>query len=209
MKIKKVMIIFLLLIPVAVNCESLWHLTKNDNGIAVYQRSGKNADEEEFLGIIFIEETAQKIFAITGDVSTNRYWMADCIHSEVIKKISDKEVIAYYITKPPWPVTKRDSVIRVKFIRINGGKFRLEMNALPEGEAEQFVRKDPGMVRIYTMSGFVDIEENSGKTGIRFGVTGGPGGRVPDFIVRWGGWRIPYNTLKGLRKFVLFKKGQK
>lgn len=209
MKTKNIIIIFLFLIYEGAFSENLWHLTKNDNGIAVYQRSQRGADAEQFLGIIFIEETAQKIFTIIGDVSSNRYWMADCIHSELIKKISDNEVIAYYITNPPWPVTKRDSVIRIKFNRISGYKFRLDMNALPEGEAEQFVRKDSGMVRIYKMSGFVDIEEKNGKTGVRFGVTGGPGGKVPDFIVKWGGWRIPYNTLEGLRNFVIFKNSQK
>ncbi|HRX46901.1 MAG TPA: hypothetical protein P5120_05230, partial [Spirochaetota bacterium] len=179
------------------------------NEIAVYQRSGSGADAEQFLGIMSIKETAQKIFAITGDISSNRFWMADCIHSELIQKISENEVIAYYITSPPWPVSKRDSVIRIKYRRINGYKFRVDMNALTEGEAEQYVMKNPGMVRIYRMNGFVDIDENEGETGIRFGVTGGPGGKVPDFIVKWGGWRIPYNTLEGLRNFVIFKNGKK
>ncbi len=209
MKVKNFILIFLLLFSEGVHSESQWKLTKNRNGISVYQRSGEVADAEQFLGTITIEETAQNIFAITGDVGSNRYWMADCIHSELIKKISDNEVIAYYITSPPWPVTRRDSVIKIKFNRIGGDKFRVDMNALSEGEAEQYVGKKSGMVRIYKMSGFVDIEEKSGKTGIRFGVSGGPGGKVPDFIIRWGGWRIPYNTLEGLRNFVMLKNGQK
>jgi len=208
MKIKYI-IIFFLLISVSALSESLWTLTKNLNEIAVYQRSGSGADAEQFLGIMSIKETAQKIFAITGDISSNSFWMADCIHSELIQKISENEVIAYYITSPPWPVSKRDSVIRIKYRRINGYKFRVDMNALTEGEAEQYVMKNPGMVRIYRMNGFVDIDENEGETGIRFGVTGGPGGKVPDFIVKWGGWRIPYNTLEGLRNFVIFKNGKK
>lgn len=209
MKVKNFILIFILFFSEGAHSESRWELTKNSNGISVYQRSGKDTDAEEFLGTITIEETAQKIFAITGDVGSNRYWMADCIHSEHVKKISDNEVIAYYITSPPWPVTKRDSVIRIKFNRINGEKFRVDMNALSEGEAEQYVGKNSGMVRIYKMSGFVDIEGRNGKTGIRFGVSGGPGGNVPDFIVKWGGWRIPYHTLEGLRNFVMLKNGQK
>jgi len=207
MKTGKYILLILLLIYQGVYPEDLWRMTKNDNGVVVYQRTDAGSDSERFLGIAAIDETARNIFTITGDISSNRYWMADCIHSELIKKISDNEVVAYYITRPPWPVTRRDSVIGIKFKRISGYRFRLDMNALPEGEAEKFVRKDPGMVRIYSMSGFVDIEENSGKTGIRFGVTGGPGGKVPDFIVRWGGWRIPYKTLVGLRTFVMSKKG--
>ncbi|NCC73613.1 MAG: hypothetical protein EOM06_09465 [Sphingobacteriia bacterium] len=44
--------------------------------------------------------TAQKIFAITGDISSNRFWMADCIHSELIQKISENEVTTATILLP-------------------------------------------------------------------------------------------------------------
>lgn len=207
---KKIFLLALLLITAeAVVSEELWRLTRNNDGILIYQRTGGGSDSEQFIGITSIDATAREIFTISGDISTNRYWMADCTRSDLVKIISENEVIAYYVTEPPWPVTKRDSVIRIRFNIIRGDKFRVEMSSLPEGEAERYVIRDSRMVRIYSMQGFVDIDGKGGKTDIRFGVTGGPGGIVPDFIVRWGGWRIPYNTLSGLRSFIMLKKSQK
>ena len=77
MKIKKFILIVFLLISEGTYSEDLWRLTKNDNGIVVYQLTDADSDSERFLGIITIDETARKIFTISGDISSNRYWMAD------------------------------------------------------------------------------------------------------------------------------------
>ncbi|HPJ36135.1 MAG TPA: START domain-containing protein [Spirochaetota bacterium] len=182
-------------------------MSKKTEGITVYQSDGEG--EHRFLGITTIDETALNIFKIAGDVKNNKYWMADCIHSELVEKISENEFIAYYITKPPWPVSKRDSIISVKMVRESDSRLLVRMKALPEGEAEKYIKKRSDYVRIYKMTGSVELNENKGVTEVRFSVSGGPGGRVPDFIVRWGGWRIPYKTLSGLRAYVLGKKPDK
>jgi len=201
--------IIIVLLPASGYSEDIWQLTKNDNGIVVYQRGNEEINSGQFIGDISLDEKAQTTFNSIKDISSNRHWMADCIHSELIKKISDNEVIAYYITEPPWPLSRRDSIISIKFNKIYTDKFSVDMRSLSEGEAEHYVKKNSRIVRIYQMDGFFDISEKNGKTDIRFSATGGPGGNVPYFLVRWGGWRIPYNTLYGLMLFIQFKKSQK
>ena len=192
-----------------VHAEGLWQMTKKDDGIVVYQKDDDSSDLKQFMGIMSINVSPKRVFDIIRDTSSNRFWMADCIHSEMVARISDTEIIAYYITSPPWPVDRRDSLIRIRFTAMEQGKFRIDMNSLRAGEAELYVIKKPDTVRIYRMNGFFGIEEKQGKSEIVFCATGEAGGAVPDFLVRWGGWRIPYNTLTGLRTFPDLYKGGK
>jgi len=200
-------IIIILAARVELYPQSGWSLSKKGDGITVYQADASG--DHQFLGVSGINERAVNIFNIAGDVKNNKYWMADCIHSELVEKISDNEFIAYYITKPPWPVSKRDSVIRVKMVRKSDFSFFVRMTALREGEAERYIKKNRAYVRIYSMTGSVELNEKNGSTEVMFSVSGGPGGRVPDFIVRWGGWRIPYKTLSGLRTYIFAEKPDK
>lgn len=209
MKRRYLNIFIFIVLPVTLFSGDLWDIARDDNGITVYQRSDKTTGDEQFLAITTVDAGSEKILAVVKDINSNRYWMADCIYSEMKLQVSDSEFIAYYVTKPPWPVEKRDSVVRIRIKRISRYNILIEMNSLPEGEAGRYVSKVPDMVRIYRMNGFVGLTENSGKTEVRFGVSGEAGGDVPGFIVRWGGWRIPYSTLDGLRNFVLFDNRQK
>jgi hypothetical protein len=183
-----------------------WEYSRTISGIKIYQRDGMTDGTFEFLAITTINSSADPILKTVLDIPANRYWMADCIQSELIAGSDSGEVIAYYVTAPPWPVGKRDSIIRIKKIT-QSGRTTFMMSSLGKDEAGKYKPFNPEYVRIYEMEGTVTLEETSpGWTEVKFSVAGESGGKVPAFIVRMGGWTIPYKTLSGLKKFLFAKK---
>ncbi len=179
-----------------------WVYSRTISDVKMYHRAGMTEGIFEFLAITSINKASSSIKNIILDIPSNRYWMADCIHSEYLTGTKSGEVIAYYITAPPWPVSKRDSVIKIKSAEVSGRAI-FRMSSLTKGEAEKYKAVNPGYVRIYTMEGEVTLEEKSpGTTEVKFSAAGESGGNVPDFIVRMGGWVIPFKTLTGLRKYL-------
>lgn len=204
---KKIFIIFILILQISsINADPQknnkpWEYSRTISDVKIFQRNGVKEGIFEFLAITSLNISSELIKNIINDIPTNRYWMADCIHSENIKTISSEEVIAYYITAPPWPVSKRDSIIKIKTVKASG-KTTFIMSSLPEGEAEKYKPLNSDYVRIYSMEGEVTLNEISpDQTEVKFSAAGESGGNVPDFIVKMGGWVIPFKTLTGLRKY--------
>jgi len=178
-----------------------WKYSRTLSGIKIFHRDGVTDGLFEFLAMTTISVPADTLYKTVLDIPSNRYWMADCIHSEYLAKINSTEIIAYYITAPPWPVSKRDTIIRIKTGKTSGIK-TFTLSALPEGEAEKYKSRNSDYVRIYRMDGTVTLEETApGITEVKFSAAGESGGSVPGFIVRMGGWTIPYKTLSGLKKY--------
>jgi hypothetical protein len=179
-----------------------WEYSRTISGIRIYQRAGATDGIFEFLAVTSIEKSADPILKTVLDIPANRYWMANCIQSEYLAGLNTGEVIAYYVTAPPWPVSKRDSIIRIRKSS-EQGRITFTMSSLGRGEAEKYKTLNPEYVRIYEMEGIVTLEEtNPGSTEVKFSVAGESGGNVPGFIVRMGGWTIPYKTLSGLKKYI-------
>jgi len=179
-----------------------WEYSRTISNVKMYQRAGMTEEIFEFLAITSINKSSSSIKNIIMDIPSNRYWMADCIHSEYITGTNTGEVIAYYITAPPWPVSKRDSVIKIKAFTESGRTF-FRMSSLSKVEAEKYKSINTEYVRMYTMEREVKLEEISpGMTEVKFSAAGESGGNVPDFVVKMGGWVIPFKTLTGLRKYI-------
>lgn len=208
MRLNKIIILNILLVlflstpAVPQQNDKPWEYSRTLSGIKIFHRAGVSKGLFEFLAITSINTPPEPIARAVLDIPTNYFWMADCVYSENITKISADEIIAYYITAPPWPVSKRDSIIRIK-AAYNSGKRMFTMSSLRKGDAEKYKSLNPDCLRIYEMEGTVTLEEISpGSTEVKFFVAGESGGNVPDFIVSMGGWVIPYKTLSGLKKFM-------
>jgi len=205
---KKIIMLFLMALifysitVTAIQNNKPWEYSRTISNVKMYQRAGMAEGIFEFLAITSISKDSSSIRNIILDIPSNRYWMADCIHSEYITGTNSAEVIAYYITAPPWPVSKRDSVIKIKSSSLSGRTI-FTMSSLSKGEAEKYKSINTEYVRIYTMEGEVKLEETSpGMTEVKFSAAGESGGNVPDFVVKMGGWVIPFKTLTGLRKYI-------
>jgi len=195
------LLLFSAIIAVPVQNNKPWEYSRTISDVKIFQRPGITKGIHEFLAITLLNISSASIKKIVMDIPANRYWMADCIHSEYIAELNTGETIAYYITAPPWPVSKRDSIIKIKTVT-ESGRTIFRMSSLSKGEAEKYKSLHPDYVRIYTMEGEVTLSENgNGQTEVKFSAAGESGGDVPDFIVRMGGWVIPFKTLTGLRKY--------
>ncbi len=180
-----------------------WEYSRTISDVKIFQRPGPTDGIFEFLAITTLNISGTSIQKIVMDIPTNRNWMADCIHSEYITKTDSGEIIAYYITAPPWPVSRRDSIVKIKSELVSGRTI-FTMSSLPKGEAEKYKSVNPAYVRIYIMEGEVTLNTiKEGQTEVKFSAAGESGGDVPHFIVKMGGWVIPFKTLTGLRKYSL------
>jgi tellurite resistance-related uncharacterized protein len=180
-----------------------WEYSRTISDVKIYQRPGTTPGIFEFMAITTLNVSPDSIQKIVMDIPNNQHWMADCVHSEYITKTESGDIIAYYITAPPWPVSRRDSVIKIKSETLSG-RTVFTMSSLPEGEAEKYKAVNPDYVRIHIMEGEVILNEISkGQTEVKFSAAGESGGDVPHFIVKMGGWVIPFKTLTGLKKYSL------
>ncbi len=183
-----------------------WELKRNDSDIEIYYREveRKGVFFTEFKAITNIDTNLSTLATVLRDVESLQEWVY-MVESAEAKKINEFERYTHIMNKKPFPFfSKRDSVVHST---IQQDKTTLIVTIRGTASPDSFCEKIEGIVRI--MSGeamwqFVPIGENN--TEVIFQGFGDPGGNLNFFIIKSlvknELWKMPFESLKGLKKQV-------
>ncbi len=179
-----------------------WELVKDKKGIKVFLRKTPLSPVKVFKSNMTLDVNLATVFGFLYDEQRYVDWMILCNKVEVLDFISKEEQIIYIVNKPPWPVSKRDGIMRRKIYRDpSDGSIYLEMCSMPT-----FIPEKKGHVRVPLMIGYGKMRPISdNKVEITYEILVDPGGWVPKWLVNMQVVATPYFTLRNMQKLAPFK----
>jgi hypothetical protein len=172
-----------------------WKLTKNNDGIAVYQSAVNNSAYKSIKVEFNVEGNYDKLIAVI--TNTNHYtdWVYNNKTASLLKTISPAEFYYYSETYLPWPMSNRDAVMHTKIIRDSLNRFLKIVNVNDEG----LVPEKSNKVRVHNIRINWLVTMSSPKTmHIVYTFEGDPGGSIPAWIVNSFADKGPYESFKKL-----------
>ena len=168
--------------------EAAWKEVAIDRDVTVWSRdqTGRVLPELRARGQIYGE--LFHAMAVILDNERSCEWVPNCTESQEIKRLDARTTWVYSVTNSPWPVSDRDTVVKVVAEEIElDQQYRVVMQAQPD-----LLPLVEGRVRIpYSKIYFLLKRAGANTIQIEYGLDVDPGGVLPKWMVR----RTARNTL--------------
>jgi len=198
MKNSKTKIVFLLLFSVvAVNAYSQynWKLSKDQDGIKVYQSETKNSDFKSIKVEYVLQGSYDKLIAVLNDVSRQKDWVYRSKTSHILKRNSPYDCYYYTETSIPWPMSNRDAVVHMIMTKDSLNRFlKITVTGVPN-----YIPEKSGKVRVprLLINWYVTMPSPT-TISIVYTFETNPGGSIPAWMVNMFADKGPYETFKKL-----------
>lgn len=171
-----------------------WKVAKNEEGIKVSLSDVPGSQYKAYQGVTTIKAGIGKLRALQEDVASACAWIHECKLQKILKHDGDK-TWTYSQFNTPWPVTPRDSVLKVTTVEGADGSLTREL----EGEPK-YIPEEKGFVRVAQVEGFWKfVPRGDNLTEVTYQVHTEPGGSVPSWLANKFVVDAPFNTLKALK----------
>ncbi|MBF0240430.1 MAG: hypothetical protein HQM12_22225 [SAR324 cluster bacterium] len=183
----------------ALTAKDEWKEVNNRDGILVHFKPIEGSNIFAFKGQTVIQASIGKICQVLDDNDGRMDWLDMIIDAIELERESDHISVFYQAFKPPFPVVKRDYVIRGELVCDPKEKtVLLEMESVDHRNAPPTVG-----VRAHLHHSSYQLRDlGNGSTDITVEIHTDPKGVIPTPIVNLIQRDWPYKTLKDLRQFV-------
>ena len=172
-----------------------WTLAKDENGIQVYLKSVPGSSYKAYRGVTTLKADMGTVRALQEDVSGACAWIHECKEQKQLKH-EGEQTWTYTRFNTPWPVTPRDSVMRVTSHEGADGSLTRELKGIPD-----YMPEEKGYVRVAQVDGFWKlVPKGSEGVEVTYQVHTEPGGSVPSWVANKFVVDAPFKTLAGLRE---------
>ena len=176
-----------------------WKLSKEKDGIKVYQSSVKNSNYKSIKVETTMEGTFDRLITVLNNVTHFKDWVYNNKTAYILKAISPVEYYYYSETFLPWPMSNRDAVEHLKINRDTLNRF-LQINAVSE---QGVVPEKSGKVRV--PSSFISwhVTMPTAKTiFINYIFEAEPGGSIPAWLANMFADKGPFESFKKLAELL-------
>jgi len=176
-----------------------WKLSKEKDGIKVYQSAVKHSRYKNIKAECTLEGTYDKLMAILNDVANQKNWVYNNVSSSILKRISTGEFYYYSETDLPWPMSNRDAIIHLKMNKDSLNRF-LKISAV---SVPGYAPEKSGMVRVprSDISWYVTMPSAT-TFSIVYIFEAEPGGSLPAWVVNMFTDKGPYESFKKLSELL-------
>lgn len=172
-----------------------WKVAKDEGGIKVSLSEVAGSQYKAYRGVTTIKASVTQLRKLQEDVVGACAWIHECKTQKVLKFDGGK-VWTYTQFNTPWPVTPRDSVLRVTTEEGADGSLTRKLEGVPT-----YVPEEKGFVRVAQVEGFWKfVPKGPDQTEVIYQVHTEPGGSVPSWLANKFVVDAPFNTLKALRE---------
>ncbi|MGA9223845.1 MAG: hypothetical protein WBZ57_21865, partial [Pseudomonas graminis] len=108
-----------------------WKVAKNEAGIKVSLSEFPGSQYKAYQGVTTIKASIGKLRALQEDVVSACAWIHECKLQKILKHEGDK-TWTYSQFNTPWPVTPRDSVLKVTTVEGADGSMTRQLEGDPK-----------------------------------------------------------------------------
>jgi len=172
-----------------------WKLSKDKDGIKVYESEIKNSNFKSIKVECVLPGTYDKLMAILNDVSRHKEWVFHSKISNILKRNSPYDFYYYTETSMPWPMSNRDAVVHLTMNRDSLNRFlKVTATGVPN-----FIAEKSGKVRVprSSVNWYVTMPSAT-SINIVYTFEADPGGSMPAWLVNMFADKGPYESFKKL-----------
>ena len=149
------------------------------------------------MGSFMVNASYSEIIALFLDVDHFNEWQYKTRRAQVLKHISENELIYYAVVEAPWPFMNRDIILQMKITQDPLTRWiSISSNALPE-----YMEKGDKLVRVHTFHAiwtFKGIGKN--KIQAEYANQIDLGGLLPSWLTDIFVAQGPYETFRSLKQ---------
>ena len=181
-----------------------WKLVKQnkDEDIMIYYSQMDNG-MIKFRGVTQVKSSLNSFIALINDLDNIPNWVSSVRKIIILKKNSPRDGYIYTINKMPWPLKDRDSIV---YSRIEQDP-KTNVITISGKAAPQFIPPNSNYVRVQRIESFWKVTPLANKFAkVEFQGFADPGGNISSVVFQWLYrfflWRLPYYTLKNMKKII-------
>ncbi len=142
-----------------------------------------------------IRTTLSKLAGYILDVPAYTQWQYNTIESDLVKVISENEIIYRAVVHAPWPVTDRELVVKVKITQDPSSKIM----TVRASNISSYLPENNDYVRIKESFGaWIVTPQEDGLLKVVYSFKVDPGGSIPAWLLNLAIAEGPYQTFKNL-----------
>ncbi len=178
------------------NTATEWDRQLDDKGIQIWIASAQDSNFKKFKGIVQIKAPIDEVVSLIQDTEQLPDWYYNTVTAKRLKTPEPNQLLKYTVTKTPWPVTNRDSVVMgTKTISENG-----TVTITLEGRPDEYPLQE-NLIRVQKLTGYWIITPiTPSRTQVEFMLATEPGGEIPSWLANSMVIDMPFYTLRNLRK---------
>jgi hypothetical protein len=170
-------------------------LRKSEGDVLVYTCKTPDAKLKSIKASFILETTPSILVGHLLDIEHYSSWQYRMIESQVLKRVSESEIIYRGEVQAPWPVSNRDVVLRLK---IKQDTVTRVMNFSIVTVTGIYPEKS-GVVRVPRSDGkWVVTPIGNNKLKVEYSFVVDPGGSLPGWLVNLTVAEGPYKTFQTL-----------
>ena len=170
-------------------------LSKDKDGIRVYESDTKNSDFKSIKVECTLPGDYDKFMFVLNDVPHYKDWVYRTKNSYIIRRISPDEFYYYTETSLPWPLSNRDAVFHSKTDRDSSGRY---LNIKTTTEPSLIAEKS-GKVRVpYSSISWYLTRPSAKMIHVIYVLEINPGGYLPAWLVNMFADKGPYESFRRL-----------
>ncbi len=192
-------VLFLLLAPLVGLAQSPCSLELSKDSINVYSCPRADSRYKTIKSTFTIQSSLSQLAAAVLDVDNYAAWQYKTARVNILKKISEREIVYYTEVEAPVLTSNRDFVIRLTVDPdpMTQGLI-IEAVSLPN-----YIPPIEGVIRIpYSRARWVVVPAGKGKLSVEYTIDIDLGGSVPPWLVNLFAGKAPYETFKSLRELI-------
>lgn len=172
-------------------------LRKSEGDILVYACNTSNSKLKSIRATFSIETTPSVLAGHLLDVKHYNTWQYRTFETQVLKQVSENEIIYRGEVDAPWPVSNRDLIVRLTITQDPATKvMRFSIISIPD-----YMPKKPGVVRVPLSEGFwVVTPAGPNKLNVEYSFLVDPGGSIPAWLINLTIAEGPLKTFQTLKE---------
>jgi hypothetical protein len=172
-----------------------WKLTKNSEGISVYQSPVKNSNYKSIKVECTLQGNYAKLISILSNVAQYKNWVYNNKTATLLKTVSPTEFYYYSETTLPWPMSNRDVVMHTRITKDSLNRFLKITSSNHSG----LVAEKPGKVRVTQSNvSWYATMPSANTLHIVYIFQADPGGSIPAWVVNSFADKGPFESFKKL-----------
>lgn len=176
-----------------------WELQKFEQGIAVYTRIAENSKFKELKSVAQYKASLSAMVALINDRPSYTKWVYRCGESEILKRISDTELMHHQTVVAPWPADNRDFVVNVKLTQ----DLKTKVITINSTCKPDYIPHKKNHVRITEFRAkWILTLLPGGYVNVEYQLLVNPGGNVPAWLVNMAVIDGPFETGVNMREWI-------
>jgi hypothetical protein len=183
---------------VATALEGNWEFRVDHKDIKIFSSKISGSQVLGFKGETVFEAPLRKLISLFHDFGSYRRWVHQLAEMEVLHESDDLDYVVRQVLNTPWPIPKREMIVRTALHASGEGALALTMTGIPDYMPS---RRDFHRVR-ETRGVWILMPLDHSKVHVTFVMHLDPGSDIPPALSNAALFEVPFYSLLKMRDLV-------